>query len=62
MKVIMLLMKHPSPSLEMPEYQSKSLSKGSRKFSSHFKDFVDKCMQKDPRKRYYYFLDLKELT
>lgn len=52
MKVIMLLMKHPSPSLEVPEHDAKTLAlKPGRTFSGAFKHFVDLCLQKDPRKR-----------
>lgn len=52
MKVIMMLMKHPSPSLDVPEHEVKSLTlKAGRTFSSAFKHFVDLCLQKDPRKR-----------
>lgn len=52
MKVIMMLMKHPSPSLDVPEHEVKTLTlKAGRNFSSAFKHFVDLCLQKDPRKR-----------
>lgn len=52
MKVIMMLMKHPSPSLEVPEHEVKTLTVNpQRTFSSAFKHFVDLCLQKDPRRR-----------
>ena len=52
MKVIMMLMKHPSPSLDVPEHEVKSLTlKPGRTISAAFKHFVDLCLQKDPRKR-----------
>jgi serine/threonine protein kinase len=52
MKVIMLLMKHPSPSLDVPEHEMKALQlKQGRTFSSAFKHFVELCLQKDPHKR-----------
>ena len=53
MKVIMLLMKHPSPSLEVPEHDAKTLQlkPGRPAFSGAFKHFVDLCLQKDPKKR-----------
>jgi serine/threonine-protein kinase OSR1/STK39 len=52
MKVIMLLMKHPSPSLEVPELEAKTLQlKPDRKFSAAFRNFVDLCLQKDPQNR-----------
>lgn len=52
MKVIMMLMKHPSPSLEVPEYEAKTLQlKPGRTFSGAFRNFVDMCLQKDPKHR-----------
>lgn len=47
MKIIVMVMDHPPPTLE-----STINPNNTTKFSKNFKDFIEKCLQKEPEKRW----------
>jgi len=55
MKVIMLVIKNPPPTLTNPENEkSEKHLDTNRKFSKSFQNFVSTCLNKDPRKRLFH--------
>jgi len=54
MQVVMAIVELPSPALDNPDGKATKtqMSEAKEKWSAAFRDFVAKCCQKDPRKRY----------